>query len=304
MEMQFLSKGIDRYLNVPLGSIEDIMSRGEYYKVRMLEENSIEHMMRPIFSQTDNMIYLRYNTGIGNLLNRVLMNIKVDSDMLKLIVGQVVHCIEIIGDFLLQADDLVVLPEYMLYEVEEKRVKLMYVPGYNVPIRQQLKKFLEYIMKVFDHRDKRGIGMLYNIYDYICEDVVDVQVIKSMLLKEEPFEEQVLCKPENLEEHYQDNITVNGDREKKSNIEKIVLWGAGCCFILVYFFSGKEIFLLGAISFFAMGIWNSIYFSSKRETSVAKTQIVYDTFGTDNDELTFIEDTGKEKRQRMSIVEH
>lgn len=193
MEMCFVSRGINNFLEVNLGNIEDILASGNYYKIRMLEENSIPYVISPVYSDVDGSVKLSFCSDVGYVLERVLMKNKPDGDMLRLVIGQVLDCIEKLGEYLLVAEDLVLAPEYMMFDMSEKKLRMIYVPGYGMPIKEQLKRFLEHFMKVFDHNDKRGICGLYDLYDIFCEDRLDIGAVKNILEYKQEHKQNIIC---------------------------------------------------------------------------------------------------------------
>lgn len=174
MEMCYVSKGINNYIQVSGGS--GLVERNSplAYRLKMLENNDIDGLIRPIVLEMDGSLTLKYNTSSYYVLDRMFVKLRPDGSFLRIIMEQLEKLLQKLQEFLLEPDDLVIKPEYMFYNWGEKNLKLIYIPGYGNNIKLQLKSFLEYIMRIFDHRDKSGVMYMYGIYDLICEDTFSI----------------------------------------------------------------------------------------------------------------------------------
>ena len=170
MEMYYVSKGINNYIQVNAGEAIIEKSSPQCYRLRMLENNDIEGLIRPIAMELDGRLTLKYNTCSCYVLDRLFLKFKPDGGFLRIIMEQLEGLLDRIKRYLLEPNDLVLKPEYMFYNWGERTLRLIYIPGYGQNIRQQLKSFLEYIMKIFDHRDEAGVRYMYGVYDLISED--------------------------------------------------------------------------------------------------------------------------------------
>ncbi len=165
MEIYYGSRDLENYLDVNCGNVMCDSGFTENYKYRMLLENDIPYIIRPVQSSVDRELMLRFYTKNYYILERLMTGMKPDGSFLKMLLTQIGECIRGLESFLLTPGDLVLSPEYMLYEATTKKLRLIYVPGYATDLRQQLKNLLEFFMKRFDHRDKEGMQYLYEIYD-------------------------------------------------------------------------------------------------------------------------------------------
>lgn len=173
MEMSYGSEGMEHYLTVPLQT-GALRCDSDDYRLHMLTENEIPALIRPTIVAIDGSLTLRYPTGGRHVLSRVLMQIKPDGSIFRLLLSQIGACVKALEAFMLSPDDLVIAPEYMLYSHEKKELKMVYVPGYRQGIFGQLRDFFEYIMKRFDYRDVEGMRYLYSSYEQLSDDPVSV----------------------------------------------------------------------------------------------------------------------------------
>ncbi len=180
MEMYYVSKGIDNYIEVNAGETLVQKSSPHSYRLRMLESNDIEGLIRPVCMEMDGSLTLKYNTCSCYVLDRLFLKLKPDGGFLQIIMNQIEGLLHRLREYLLEPDDVVLKPEYMFYNWGEKSLRLIYVPGYGRNIKAQLKSFLEYIMRIFDHRDQAGVRYMYGMYDLVCEDTFSMEDFRSM----------------------------------------------------------------------------------------------------------------------------
>ena len=175
MEMYYVTKGINNYIQVNAGQNIIQKNSPQAYRLRMLENNDIDGLIQPISMEMDGSLTLKYNTGSSYVLDRLFLKLKPDGGFLRIIMEQLERLLIRLKEYLLEPDDLVIKPEYMFYDWGEKVLKLIYIPGYGRSLRLQLKEFLEYVMKIFDHRDDAGVRYMYGMYDLVSEDTFSLE---------------------------------------------------------------------------------------------------------------------------------
>lgn len=174
MEMFYANDGIQNYLNVDIGFRRDVEASGNYYKIKMLESNIIPNVINPICVELNGEIILRYNISGGYVLSRLLLSLKPDGEVTRIILNSILESIEALDEYLLVADDLIINPDYLIYDSQNMRIGLIYAPGYNIPVMVQIRELVEYFMKNFDYRDKAGVDYLYGSYEYFLGNRSDL----------------------------------------------------------------------------------------------------------------------------------
>lgn len=191
MEIFFKSSDMDNYMDVRLDDISLLKTSAARYKSRMIEENNIPYMLRPMPYELDGKMWLRYKTSGNYILERVLLKLRPDGMLLKLIMAQMLECIFSLEGYLLSANDLVIDIRYMTYNPDTKSIGIIYIPEYNADIRQQLREMLEILMKGFDHRDSEGLVYLYGLYDMITNPGFSMVKLKEAVLCETEVENNI-----------------------------------------------------------------------------------------------------------------
>ncbi len=169
MEMCYKSRGLENFLEVTLGNTDKLRKSVNYYRVKMLENNELENIFTPVCLEIDGELILKYNTQAYYMLGRVFEKYKPNGAFLESVMEQLTGCINELSRYLLDANDIVLQPEYMFYSWSDMRLRLICIPGYGENIRGQLKNFLECMMKLFDYKDEAGVKLLYDVYGRVVE---------------------------------------------------------------------------------------------------------------------------------------
>lgn len=167
MEIYCRNRGAEEYVEVKVGLRQEEFVKHSGFAVRMLEENDIPGVIRPVAMEIDGILYLMYAISSFCSLNKLFLNVKPDGMLLGYIASSLVGGIRQMDSYMLETDDLVIDTEYMFFDQRSKGVYLICIPGYGVPIKRQMKNLLEYIMKIFDYRDVEGMRYLYGLYDAV-----------------------------------------------------------------------------------------------------------------------------------------
>lgn len=185
MEMCYRSRGISKYVEVNIGDCNTLAGCGYLYQVRMLEDNKINNLIKPIVMEMDNNVYLKYEINSLYVLERYLREQKVNGHMLATWMKQLADCIFNMEKYLLLPDNIVLSCNYIFLDKETDELLIMYVPGYEKNIVEQIKAFLEYCMQAFDSSDRDGINLLYKIHARVSDGKCDVIELKNMVLQYE-----------------------------------------------------------------------------------------------------------------------
>ena len=94
MEMFYANDGIQNYLNVDIGFRRDVEASGNYYKIKMLESNNIPNVINPICVELNGEIILRYNISGGYVLSRLLLSLKPDGEVTRIILNSILESLE------------------------------------------------------------------------------------------------------------------------------------------------------------------------------------------------------------------
>lgn len=185
MEMFYQTSGMHCFVKVCLGDSDDVLHNQKTYMIHMIENNEIPYIISPISGEIDGKVWVKYCVDSKVNLKRLFKQTKPDCNFLKQLINQINMCIKGLEKYLLTPDDLVLDPEYILFDGNKNSLMLIYVPNYNKELKNQIRSLLEYVMVNFEHRDKKGLDVMYETYDMVSGDNFEMECIDRMLNKNE-----------------------------------------------------------------------------------------------------------------------
>ena len=132
-----------------------------------------------------------------------------------------------LDDHLLNADDLVLREEYLFVSYEGNRLGVLYLPGYGVSFRKQMKDLNEQIMKRLDHYDERATRLIYELDRLFCLENWNFDEL-GRILKEKPAKTETEEKVSKTETPAEEQVG-NTDRktERAADVEGTLRRQAG-----------------------------------------------------------------------------
>ena len=191
MEILFGNKGIYHYIDAKVGTMQELEEKGYLYRVRMLVENELPYILPSSFICSDGVVWMSHNTKSCYGLQSMLQQKKMTGDWLRQILVQIVKQSEMLEKYLLDASDLVVCVEYLFFHTEKEEIRLLCVPGYQKPLKEQIAAFLEYLMPRFDHGDRAGERFLYECHQVLADEWNDISAFFALLESDKNADEEV-----------------------------------------------------------------------------------------------------------------
>ncbi len=150
--------------------LEALKEDRESYEFKMLEENTIDGLLRFRVKHEEEGLYYYYEITSKQPLSRLLGFKEIKKEELsKLIVG-IGNALEHMEDHLLQESDLLLEPEHIYIEPESYQVWLCYVPGYHGDLPSAMGKLLQFLLKKADHKDDPTVMLAYRLYQESQKD--------------------------------------------------------------------------------------------------------------------------------------
>ncbi len=181
MEILFGNKGIYHYMDAKVGTMQELEEHGRMYQVRMLEENELPYILPSSMICTDAEVWLSHNTKDCYGLQAYLQQKTMDGAQLKKVLNQIMQQADALEAYLLDASDLVIRVEYLFMQKEKEEIRMLCVPGYQKPLKEQLVAFLEYLMPRFSHEDRAGELFLYECHRVLTDEWCDMTDFLTLL---------------------------------------------------------------------------------------------------------------------------
>lgn len=213
------------------------------YQVRMLTGNAVPSILKCRIQGLDGKFLFYYDITSRQSLASFYEQKKLKAADLKVIFGGFVKIMEEMAEFLLNADQLLLSPEYMYLDIEKQKLYFCCLPGEPKPIQEQFREMTEYFLPKLDHEDSTAVMMGYGIYRKALEAGIQLEMIKELIYQKDPeeipkekkeeSEEKILQQesPEKMEFDHKTEITEipeeKPDKAKK-NIDSRFLWLGSC----------------------------------------------------------------------------
>ena len=144
--------------------------QGTEYQMRMILENSIDHLLKCHMRMMDGRAVFFYEiTGmqpVFRIYDKTLMN---QEDIQNVLLG-IKKVLENMESYLLNADELLLEPEYMFMDAQTREIYMCYLPSYEGNIAENFRRLTEYILKKLDHSDEQAVMLGYAVYSRTAEE--------------------------------------------------------------------------------------------------------------------------------------
>ncbi len=114
-------------------------------------------------------------------LAELLERESVDAELVERLYFNLLEIIRRGREYLLNPVHLVLDPEHMYWDIQEKRLALCYFPEYQSGIDEKLEQFSQYLLRHINHKDKSGTALMYGLYDLIAENGFEEHRIEKYL---------------------------------------------------------------------------------------------------------------------------
>ncbi len=144
------------------------------FEIRMLQENNIPGFLRCMVRYVDGKEQFAYDITSRQSLKRLYEEQDIGcSDMKSILLG-LMKGFEAVSDYLLNEENIILLPEYIYADIETKQAFLCFYPLYHVDIHQSFQKFAEFLLQKTDHTDEKAVVLAYSFYKQIISGDYDL----------------------------------------------------------------------------------------------------------------------------------
>ena len=144
--------------------IKGIRPDPEAYQVRMLLGNSVPMILKCRMVNVDNEYLLYFDITSKQKLSAVYAEKKLSYDDLFLILSETVSAMEMMEEYLLKPEQLILDPEYMYLDADGKRLFFVMMPGERGDPGAKFRILMEALLPCIDHDRKDAVSLGYGIY--------------------------------------------------------------------------------------------------------------------------------------------
>ena len=163
---------------------EVIENSKDAYEYKMIRSNVMRYILTMELQQINGTTYYYYNiTSLLSFKEIYCNKLLGYSDIITYIKGLIEALISS-KKYLLKEENFLILPETIYYSPKEEKMKLAYIIGYGIPMKEQLGGLMETILKYIDYKDEKAIVLTYNLYLACKEDTCTYDHLLQLINKE------------------------------------------------------------------------------------------------------------------------
>ena len=137
---------------------------------RMLENNEIKGLLPFDYYYVDNRIHFYYACQSLQKLEDYFKKKEGDFDTLYFICMESIKIILRGQEYLLGQGGYLLTPEWIFWSRREKKLALCYLPGGKRELDKDYVKLVEFLMQHTNHKDKKAVEMIYQLYDMLLTE--------------------------------------------------------------------------------------------------------------------------------------
>ena len=182
------------------------------FELKMLSENEIPVFIKCRERCLEGKRTLEYDVSSMTSLKVLAGKIPLGYQEVRLLISSLQECMETIDKYLLSEEGLILDPEYVFYDKNDKRIRFCFFPWHDVDVFTSYSKISEFLLESIDYEDESAVKAAYDIYacvlnkDYSFEKVLPRGV---------PNEEEII-------ENRNSEVTENGDNGGKESEDAVV----------------------------------------------------------------------------------
>ena len=176
MQVEYKKEWMDTYL-----WILSEKDTEESYEEKMIRYNPGEGRLEVSRQEKEGQTYYCYKVTGKKALNSIYAVLPIGEHQVRTILGQLFDALEAGREYLLSEEDFILAPNYIFATLPRMELELCYLPGYGVPLREQLEGLFEYLLNRVDYEDKQAVSLLYDCYMFCMKEKGGLAEIKKLL---------------------------------------------------------------------------------------------------------------------------
>lgn len=186
------------------------VNKEELYKIPMLMNNQIPYLLSVQITYLNKRARYAYDITSNQAIFDWVERRKIKNKDCEHLYSSIFGAIDACSEYLLDEKNLVLLPEYIYYDLGKNRYRFIYHVYYNKDILAQINELSEFLMDHIDYEDERAVLLVYAMYheSKIKEASIDT-LITLFQEKKRSKENQILEKSQKLDK----NPILDGDQK-------------------------------------------------------------------------------------------
>lgn len=161
--------------------ISDIKTSMRNYQIRMLEENTLNHILNMSVSKELGVNSLRYEISSMQPLSRLYEHKEIGPEDIRKILEGIISSYYELHDYMLDETHVVLNSDYIYMNVETKELKLLFHIDYEKTMSDSFIELAEYLMDKVDHNSEKAVMYAYKLYRVVKNNNFIIGDIKGII---------------------------------------------------------------------------------------------------------------------------
>ncbi len=162
------------------------------YQYKILTSDKIKEILKCSLRYVNGRTYFYYDISSRTTLESIYRGRKMSFEQVKDLLGQLYGIYSKLGTYLMEESNLVLLPEYIYYDLSEQKYIGLYYPDYESEVANPYEPLMDYLLEHIDGKDERLADCMYRIYEMSEEAYFSLEDALQMLGGREEKEAAVI----------------------------------------------------------------------------------------------------------------
>ena len=165
------------------------------YQFKILTSDRIKEILKCSLRHVNGRTYFYYDISSRTTLESMFRGRKMNFDQVKDLLSQLYGIYSKLGTYFMEESNLVLLPEYIYYDLSERKYIGLYYPDYESEVANPYEPLMDYLLEHIDGQDEHLADCMYRIYEMSEESYFSLEDALQILCGKEE-KEAVIIRPE------------------------------------------------------------------------------------------------------------
>lgn len=159
---------------------EDAEEAGSTYQTRMLASNKIDRLLKCCVRNVNGTAYLYYDISSKATLKNLYQVKKMTYEQVRDLFCQMDMIYRNLGQFLIDAEGLLMQPEYLYYDLTDRKYFGLYYPGKKKHSERPYEPLMDFLLNHIDNDDQKLVDLVYRIYEMSEESYFSIADVLTL----------------------------------------------------------------------------------------------------------------------------
>lgn len=162
------------------------------YQYKILTSDKLKEILKCSLRHVNGITYFYYDISSRTTLESLYRGRKMTFAQVKDLFGQLYGIYTKLGAYFMEESKLVLLPEYIYYDLSDQKYVGLYYPDYEPEVANPYEALMDYLLEHIDGKDDRLADCMYRIYEMSEEAYFSLEDALQMLGDSEEKETAIM----------------------------------------------------------------------------------------------------------------